>query len=447
MKKMLIFFIIFFSNLVFAANIDIEYETIKGDLLLGEQPIYILHFQNKEDISYMISLKSIDLNWILKQEGELYLLEKETLLDIPISYEQLGEIQRKEQGINLIIEVGDNRYEKILPVNPIDYSKIVKLEFFSLPTLDPKKTTNIGIKVINPYDVDLKDVKLTIENKDLFKLEQTFDLSKKEEKLVEFPIIIEPKTLEGSYPAMIFVNYNNEIQISQDFSISIQEYQDLKNKPNTEKSFLKTVKTIEYINNGNNILNEKHVETLSYIASKFTKFEPAPNQYENGIATWNIELKPGDLFNIQYTTSYRLSLLILIILILLAYSIYYFTYKPIRFSKAIISLKGGQDHYKKLKVKLKIKNISNKNLDDITISDKIPGTTKIPYIEKGPHPRHTGIGTNSITLSWALQLRKGEATTIIYNIDENINISKARLIFSPARAKCTYKNRQYSTKS
>ena len=87
----------------------------------------------------MISLKSIDLNWILKQEGELYLLEKETLLDIPISYEQLGEIQRKEQGINLIIEVGDNRYEKILPVNPKSLNLLLNTSYTYLFIFESKQ--------------------------------------------------------------------------------------------------------------------------------------------------------------------------------------------------------------------------------------------------------------------------------------------------------------------
>lgn len=447
MKKILLFLtIVLFSGLVSAADVTFEYEVLKGDLLIGDQPAYILHFQNNEDVSHMISIKSIDLHWILKEEGE-YFLDKNSKLDLPINYEPLGEIERREQGINLVVEVGDNRYEKVLSVNPIDYSKLVNLEFAKLPTLDSKKTTKLGITVINPYQVDLKGIKLNLNINGLFNSEQVFDLSKKEAKLIEFPIQVDANFLEGTYPATVSINYNNQDLLSEDFSVNVQKYQDIKSEPTIEESFLKTIKTIVYKNNGNNLLNETHVEKFSYLASKFTKLEPAPKQFDDGIATWEVQLKPGESLTIKATTSYRSPLTILIILIIIAYGIYYFTYKPLRLSKTVLSLKGGQDHYKKLKVKLKIKNISRKNLDEIIVSDKIPGTTRMPSIERGPHPRHIGTGANSITLGWALQLRKGESTTIIYNIDENVNISKARLIFSPAKAKCIYRGKQYTTKS
>jgi len=440
--------IILASNLVLAGDVDLTYDIIKGDLLIGEEPSYMLHFVNNGGSEEPILIKSIDLNWILKQDGETYIVDKYSSLDIPIEYEQLGEnLERKEQGINLIIEVGADRYEKVMPVNLIDYTKLVNLEFFALPILDSRTTSNIQIKVINPYNVELKELNLRIKSDGIFSSEQTIDLGKKETKLLDFMIDLDDQLLNGEYIAQIIVSYNQNDVIKNDFTITVQEYNELKRVPDIKEEFLKNIVKITYKNEGNKNINDIHKEEFSFMASKFTDFKTAPATYENYIAIWNLELKPGDSYTIEYTTNYRIPAIIFILIIICAYLIYYYTYKPLRITKSVLSLKGASDKYKKLKVKIKIKNISNKNLDDITVTETIPGTNRMPTIEKGGYPRYTGNKGENFMITWNFSLRKNEERVIIYTINEEMNISKARLIFSPARVKCTYNGKQYQTTS
>ena len=55
--------IILASNLVLAGDVDLTYDIIKGDLLIGEEPSYMLHFVNNGGSEEPILIKSIDLNY------------------------------------------------------------------------------------------------------------------------------------------------------------------------------------------------------------------------------------------------------------------------------------------------------------------------------------------------------------------------------------------------
>jgi hypothetical protein len=93
---------------------------------------------------------------------------------------------------------------------------------------------------------------------------------------------------------------------------------------------------------------------------------------------WNPSLKPMEVKTITVTTNYR-PLILIILIIVLALVLYFVLRSPLILLKEASVIEQDEHGISEIKVKVFIKNRSRKMLEQITVTDKVPGITE--YME------------------------------------------------------------------
>jgi len=130
MKKRFVIFallVIFLVSLHHANAITITYDAIQKDVLPGQDPTFIIIIDNNEDRSTSATLKSVDLNWLLDQENQKFIVNKNSKREVRVIYKPIGEVSPGSYGINLIVDTDTSRFEKVLPVTVVPFDEALKL--------------------------------------------------------------------------------------------------------------------------------------------------------------------------------------------------------------------------------------------------------------------------------------------------------------------------------
>ncbi|MBT7497074.1 hypothetical protein HN662_01990, partial [Candidatus Woesearchaeota archaeon] len=141
-----------------------------------------------------------------------------------------------------------------------------------------------------------------------------------------------------------------------------------------EKSFFRVTEDIAVKNSGNQ--NKKQVFKLktSVIKDLFSSETPdASILKEDGARYlfWELDLEPGEEFELVVVRNYRPFLLFLLILIIVI-TLYFSLRSPLALNKTAEVFKKDEGGISMLKVRLKLKNISEKTVSDVKIYDAIP---------------------------------------------------------------------------
>jgi len=341
MKKgliVLVLFILCFSTTALA--LQITYDSIQEEVLPGQSAKYLIHLTNNADEKVTVTIKTVDIIWGMDKDSTRYELNPRETRAIEVTYAPFTEkITPKLYGITFQAVTDTTREIKTLPALVVDYQDTVDASFSSLPTIDPRRSTIVKVLLTNKHNILLEGIKVTLESQ-FFKEAQTVTLQGKEAQELEFPISLDPETIEGQYTLKTLIDLDNENLLTEEFLYTIGKYSNAKEVIQPEEGILVTGETITQTNEGNAIISETTQRRFGTLSYAFTDFTPAPTTItktdQGYVASWTYNLQPGETIILQTTTNYRQPLLFALLILAVLALIYYFSKRHIEIIKKVL---------------------------------------------------------------------------------------------------------------
>jgi hypothetical protein len=266
--------------------------------------------------------------------------------------------------------VKENISVRMLPI-----SQILSL---SLPDKIGRNDAYLPVQIINKENIDLGDVVVFVESAPIT-TSTTVAVPANSNITAEVPLgTTQIKVTEaGTYPIKVKLLLNNEYNYTYEKSSQLQEYSEILEETKIDRNFFGYVKTITRKNNG----NIKQLVSLDYkyanfMEKSFTSFNIEPNTIETSKATWQKQLAPGETFTVVADTNYTIPIVIVIIIVIAVIAYIMFKRRKVIVSKKALRIrtKGGEFA---VKIVVLLKNISNREVSNLSLVDRLPLTTRL----------------------------------------------------------------------
>lgn len=353
------------------------------EIVSGENANFIATIYNNKNENIEVTIKSLDLNWILEQDLERFTVPKKSSREIQLNYKPLGERKSGKYGINFVAMTEDNRVEKFIPVNIIDKKELIRIELVT-DKIDPRRDNIIKVIVKNNYNIKLSSLTLNFIS-DYLQDTRVIDLKEKEIMEIPYEIKLDPKLESGTYPLQIEVKRNEESITHQFFDLNIGGYTELKELEDATEGLLYKEVKLTKTNSGNAPVVQEFVKDFTFIEKVFTSFDPEPDDIQKSdgryIVTWKKTIEPSGEISVSYTTNYRRSVIILIIIIAAGTGYYLTSRRSVRVNKRVVVVSKGATSI--LKVTLSVSNHGESNLKYLKLMDRVPNPLKAPSSSGG----------------------------------------------------------------
>jgi hypothetical protein len=308
--------------------------------------------------------------------------------------------------------IKDNLYVQILPL-----SQIVSIQ---VPKEIARNDVSLPIQIVNKENIDLGNVVVFVES-DPITASTTIAVPANTAVTVNVPLgNTKLKVTEaGAYSIKVKLLLNNEYNYTLDQYSTLKEYSEITEETKISRNFFGYVKTITRKNNG----NIKQLITVDYkyanfIEKSFTSFNIEPNLRETSKSTWQKQLAPGETLTIIADTNYTIPIVIVIVLVIAVIAYIMFKKRKVIVSKKALRIrtKGGEFA---VKIVLLLKNISNKEVSNLNLVDRLPLTTRLYEKFGSVRPDET----DKHRLTWRFPaLLPGEEIVTSYIIYSKINM-------------------------
>ena len=443
MKRVLLFLLVFLLSLAVVNAVEVTYTQIQDQALQGQPVSYKIQVNNNERSQLDVSIRSPDLNWILKETITNVRVDSGETKDFTVTFDPLSEerINPGRYGIKVLVITKLTTLEKTLIATVADYNDLLKAEFESGAKIDPRKGAILRLKITNKYRIPLNDLNLELASKH-FQFTRTLNLGSAESLILDLPVDLKPETVRGDYDANVMVNMNDRNILDSRVSYSIQEYEDLKEiiTPNTK--FLIGGEKVSLKNDGNTPTTQTVTRKFGWFSYKFSSFDPLPTRSEkvNGknIVQWEETVAPGTTTSVAYSINYRIPTAILFILVFGVLGLIYFRQKnALVVSKRVISMSTETGSVKVMKVILSVRNRGGMTVHNAKLMDKVPAEIKAPTQHGNLRPSHVSASPNGTVMIWEIpSIRHGQEIVVSYRLEGKINVM-GKMMLPPAKAKYT----------
>ena len=336
-------------------------------------------------------------------------------------------------------------------VPPTEANMVADLEINNDNKIDPRKENVLRVKLKNKNNLFIEDLTLKVES-DLLNIEKTgIQLTALEEKKIEFKFTIDQKILPRKEKIKIsWTAKGKDFEYEESFDIIGYE-KEFETIPTVEKSFLKTVNKIKASNPGT-LEKEQEVKLeMGWLRRLFTSTDPNTDLERiegKYYLVYTITLKPGESLELTAVTSYRLPIIIAI-LIVICVLLYYKYRSPITVKKKASIAKMSEGGISELKILLHVKNRSNGTIDEINITDTIPHIGEMDKEIQIGTIKPTGIAkhkTGTIVKWNIVSLERFEERIITYRIRTKLSVLGG-IVLPTARVKFKEKGREMVVRS
>ncbi len=433
-KRAIFFFLLIIMTLftcqqaVFGANTIITLTPLRDTVAPLQNAVFTVTIQNNEDRDLAFNFKYLDIYWEIKTNPDQVLVPKGTTKSIELTL--IPQKEEKPSVANIIIESTDKtvRSEQLLKMTLLKYNELLDQSEDNLQIsdpIDPRKDTLIRLKLVNQRDVALSDINIKLHSQ-FFDEKRVLSLAPYETKTQEFQVSFEEFVKYGNYPLDLEVTQNTKSLLAFTKDMRIGNYPKLGETISPESGFLYTKTEVEKLNEGNSNSIEKYQKTFSYWQKLFTKSSPLPDtivkESQGYVYTWQFELSPKESYKITIVTSYRGFFWTLVIILVLAFIIYYFTKRDIQIKKRIVSIKKELDSTSSVKVMLTVKNKSMSTIRNIKVLDRVPPTIELPSEFGTMHPK-INKGQRGSELIWEIiALSRGEERIFTYKVRSKFKV-------------------------
>lgn len=268
--------------------------------------------------------------------------------------------------------IRDSLRIKIVPID-----EIIEI---TMPEVITRDDVSFSINVTNKENIDLEKISI---NADWNFCNVTKNTSLQPKSSIVLVFDLDKSKIEmaeaGNYTIKLTITVNNEYSYVIEEQIMLEEFASITTTESTKRGFLGYTKIITKKNEGNSAKLVTIEVTKGNFEKMFTRYsiEAAYENPVDGAAKigWQRELEPGESFTVELTTNYSWFVLILIIIIVGAATLYLVKRPRIIIKKKAykVKTKGGEFA---LKLLIVVKNVGLE-VSDAKCIDYIPKLTKI----------------------------------------------------------------------
>ncbi|MBU1111560.1 MAG: hypothetical protein ABIG93_01525 [archaeon] len=293
--------------------------------------------------------------------------------------------------------------------------------------IDPQEVQSVLIHLENRNPLNLSGLVIKLQSEaEGFNAEREIDLAPLESKTLEFTIEMDPFQQPKDYYLFVtFEMYGETVKV-EDVKFEVVSLETpFTYELEEETIFLKKFQSIVVENDGNSENTQKFKYQINGFQALFVKSEgDIIRENGNTYLAWDLELKPGEAAIVQATYNYRL-LLYLAIFFVAFLIFYFFVRSPIVIRKGVITTEGNEGALNEIKIALEIKNKSKKPVNDLTVTDTIPGIANLEKsLDLGTLKPQQVLNTKQGTkIVWNLaELEAKEHRIITYKVRTKLNV-------------------------
>lgn len=393
---------------------------------------YELTLHNDQDQEDTYSLKILSPDWILTTEPPLTPIPPKSTFHTALLLQPRSGAPSGSQ--NLLLTIHSERARKtqkeklLLNLLPSSqggtYEPQVNLGLDAPQEQDPRTPLSIYITLRNENPLNYSNLRIELGG-ELFYKEENIPLLPDEIKHLQYTFELNPRQKPDTHLVIARLNYQNLTIAENKKLYHISPYDQLPERFDLSKSFLKTEQIFTIQNQGN--APNTYVKTLHYpfYLKLFITSEPKPVS-NHGNWQWQHTLMPEESFTLTIQQNYR-PILYLTILIILTVFAYYIWRTPLIAHKEAIPQDHHEEHDEssQFKVRLLLVNRTGKTFQHIRVIDKIPSLAYLTKNQSGVLPPHKTMTTDKkdTLIIWEIDgLDPYEERLITYRIKSKLSL-------------------------
>lgn len=360
-----------------ATDLSLTYKAIKDNVAYNEAAKYTITVTNNQNKEDRICLKTPDWGTAIFSDYIISLAAKSSG-KVQLSITPPADVYIGQYAIEVSARSCDTP--------SVSGSVLLKVNVNSeLPHIEPtvdlpqglrphEYTMNVIVKNAGASKVgNLRGV----VGSDLF-AEQSFDIgsldAQQTKVALQTKVDINPKATIG--PHIVYVTIYQDDKIIKKYSkkVDIVSEENIFVQKVLKKGIISKTYIITLENKGNLAVDDFYIEKIPSWKRLFLSTNPKADIDKVGKEsriTWFYSLAPTEKTSVTYTVSYLPILIILIILGVVAYGL------SGRYTREFVLKKSIVKEGKDLKVKVSVKNVSSKQITNVTVSDFIPTPLKL----------------------------------------------------------------------
>ncbi len=286
---------------------------------------------------------------------------------VPLSVRSSPENEIYGSQINMYMQSINERLFAYIPSVALGASLAEKI--------DPRKTVSVQVQIRNRNILEIEDIALVIDGEH-FQTTKHFPLSGLEEKTLEFRFNVDALLKPTTSKMRVKLIYENKTISEFEKYYDVQAYTSVE-RDSMESAFLFKNTQVSTLTNDGNVIKEVNTDLdIKWYKWIFTSIDISADNLEkvNG-NSWTITLQPREVATVTLVENYRV-LPIIALLIIFLFVVYYLMRSPIVLHKQTI-VTGGEDGVSDMKVRVFIKNRTNKSFYNVRVLDRVPSIASV----------------------------------------------------------------------
>ncbi len=382
--------IILSGSVVFAANpsfsVSVEPENYRVNPEGFANYTFTINNLRKYDQVVTIQLSPADAtNWVLFPNAVSVPGESEENVVVKIFPKTTASLGVYDLTIKVNDNFGNNDYFQ-LPLHLTldgfysDYVPNVALSVSVPQSQDPRSPVKITVLTRNRNQLDISNMSIKITS-DLFSEDYSLSLGPRKEKTTDFFFDLNPLQEPGAYPIKISLYYprSGKTITDSEVSLNIDGYSSITPVYNSSEELFLRTETIFLENLGNEERTKEFSVYAPWPKRLFMYSDPKAERVKIDGKTyllWTTSLKSTESMTIFVYTNYRVPIILLIILVL-GSAAYFIFRSPILILKEAAVVGEDSEGISEIKIRIFIKNRSNGSVNNISVTDKLPGITEL----------------------------------------------------------------------
>jgi hypothetical protein len=443
-KRIILFlilsFIVLSVNCAYAleSNFQTVITPVRNIIFEDEVGEYNLTVFNDADFEEnLMTPYTSDSDWIITTDPQVFRIPPKTAMTYRMVVQPKTEVIPGQYGPTLNVRsiITDYTDKNMLiifikPLNPLPmgYLSSIALNIEILTQIDPRNEIPLKVYLRNRNAKEYNNLTVKIESR-LLNKEYTLPFKPLEEKTEEFIFQLDPYQAPTDDKLIVTISNGNETINQIKVPIRVILYSEVKEEVNVDERFLKTITTVRLTNFGNIENKTPYKYDMNFI-EKYFIFTNPDNSYiikdnKKRQLIFPIDILPGDTVTLEITKNYRFAAYTIIIIIILII-LYYQLRSPVIVKKDAMGNEPSHDGVSEFKVKVLIKNRSQKPVENVKIIEMIPSLAllvkeaSVGTVEPTKIIRNDSKGT---LVRWDINyLEPFEERIITYRLKSKLNI-------------------------
>ena len=420
-----------------AFNFGVKISPESQSILKDQLATFNITIHHDSDKTETFSIYSPDVQWDVPNK----------VIDIPAGGSGTVELAIKQYevalnpGYYLInIHVRPNSQDTVMKTAALvslrgegsqQYLPVVRLKPSMPAIVDPRESGVMSVDITNLNSLQIDDMTIKVRS-NLISTDMKATLKGLATQTIKIPINLNANALrqEDQVYVNAFVTINNKTYRfdSEPITYDVMEYGEIAADVQEKGGWFSGTKTITFTNTGNADKSQTYRIKKPFFTGWFMSTEPAgriEHDGEGGWFAWDIVLPVGTTTKVAVTTDWT-PLVVIILTLVIAYLIYYFTRSPVIVEKNAVVIGTKEGGLTDIKVLIEVRNRSRYVLKNVKLLDKIPRIVDlveehgVGTLRPAKVIRHDQSGS---LLSWHLnELDRYEERVVSYRIRTKLSI-------------------------